>query len=1115
MKSMFSKSNASRTLKIGASLTALSAIAFAMPVFAQDASSTTSTPSAAAADTNSKGQEVVVVGVRRSLKTSQQIKKDADTVVDSITATDIGSFPDKSVAEALQRVAGITVSRFAATSDTAHFSAEPSGVIVRGLSQVRSEFNGRDTFSANSSRGLSWGDVSPELMSGVDSYKNETADMIEGGIAGTIDLRTRLPFDSKGRVLALSADASYNELSNKTTPDLSGIYTDRWDTSAGEFGVMLNAAGSIVSTRTEEVQESRDGVFAPSVFNTPGNVYIPTSVAYHDNRYTRTRTGIAAAGQWQNHDHTMLATLQYNNTSYDDAWKENIVSGGFFSTWQDPVTTVFTNPFYLAPSTGTGAFTFGSNGQFLTGSPAPEYFAQTDVGIGPSNHIFIAGCNNWGGPASDTTCGRLAPTVTDSTRYADTKEKTQDLSFNFKWDVNDKLKTNFDVQYVNSTVDAYDMTADILTHQNIALNLAGKYPSMTFSAPENVNLYSGGLTNPQNFDYNDLMDHAETSAGHEIASRLDAQYAIGDGWLNTLKVGVRYSDREQTIRWSNYNWAGLTSVWSGGNSEHADYSITSSVYPQDVYGVQNFGGKLLDGGLLSQNQFVFIKMDSIKDRTDFANALNANKVGYGWTPLCLRSADISGTCYTEAETNHVSEKTWAAYAELKFGGKDKTIFNGITVEGNTGLRWVQTQDVSTGFVQNPANTWVSNLFTETSYCGSSAIAPLDQQVACFLPDPGFTNTADGYHRAASPAHFTTATNLQAAAAFSNGSGAGLVSDKVHINLLPSFNVKFGLSEHWILRFAASEAMSRPDMGYLKNYVSINQPTINSTSPSCLINNGCIQSGGKNTDFTPIFTASAGNPRLKSTTADQFDVSIEDYFASVGSFTTDFFYKKFHNYITTGKYILSITNNGVTEPVVVTGPINGDGASVKGFEVAYQRFFDFLPGLWSGLGVQANYTHIVDTGVSNPNLTNVSGSGSATPTSSASGLGEDVDSINPHALEGLSPDSYNLIAMYEKGQWAARLAYNWRSKYLVSGLDCCVGLPIWQKQLGMLDGSLRYRVNDNLEVNIEGSNILGSDTVLQQQVAGDTASTPGAKAVFMPDAWARNDRRFQVGIRLKY
>ena len=71
---------------------------------------------------------IIVTGQRRALQSSQDRKREADTVMDSITATDIGAFPDKSVAEALQRVPGVTVNRFAATGDTAHFSAEPSGV---------------------------------------------------------------------------------------------------------------------------------------------------------------------------------------------------------------------------------------------------------------------------------------------------------------------------------------------------------------------------------------------------------------------------------------------------------------------------------------------------------------------------------------------------------------------------------------------------------------------------------------------------------------------------------------------------------------------------------------------------------------------------------------------------------------------------------------------------------------------------------------------------------------------------------------------------------------------------------------------------------------------------
>src|SRR3546814_4414502 len=77
-----------------------------------------------------KPDDIVVTGIRANLESAQNRKRNADTVVDSITAEDIGSFPDKSVAEALQRVPGITVIRFAGTDDTSHFSAEPSGVVI-------------------------------------------------------------------------------------------------------------------------------------------------------------------------------------------------------------------------------------------------------------------------------------------------------------------------------------------------------------------------------------------------------------------------------------------------------------------------------------------------------------------------------------------------------------------------------------------------------------------------------------------------------------------------------------------------------------------------------------------------------------------------------------------------------------------------------------------------------------------------------------------------------------------------------------------------------------------------------------------------------------------------
>jgi len=216
-----------------------------------------------------------------------------------------------------------------------------------------------------------------------------------------------------------------------------------------------------------------------------------------------------------------------------------------------------------------------------------------------------------------------------------------------------------------------------------------------------------------------------------------------------------------------------------------------------------------------------------------------------------------------------------------------------------------------------------------------------------------------------------------------------------------------------------------------------------------------------------------------------------------------FYKKFNNYIQYGSYNREVTLNGVTNTVEVTGPIQGDGAKMRGYEIAFQRYFDFLRPPFDGLGVQANYTYVQNTGIKNQNTTIVSNDGSG---GTAGGGITQSESIQTDGLEGLSENAYNLIGMYEKGAWAARVAYSWRSEYLVTALDCCVALPVWQDDAGFLDASLRFRVNDKIELNIQGSNLLNTQTVLLQQVDND--------GTLKDYSWFQNDRRIQFGIRFR-
>src|SRR3546814_9200450 len=110
-----------------------------------------------------------VTGIRESLANAQEIKRNSDTIVDAITASDIGALPDRSVTEALQRVPGVAINRFAGSNDPDHFSVEGSGVVVRGLSFVRSEFNGRDPFSTGVyGQAINFSDVPSELLGSVE-----------------------------------------------------------------------------------------------------------------------------------------------------------------------------------------------------------------------------------------------------------------------------------------------------------------------------------------------------------------------------------------------------------------------------------------------------------------------------------------------------------------------------------------------------------------------------------------------------------------------------------------------------------------------------------------------------------------------------------------------------------------------------------------------------------------------------------------------------------------------------------------------------------------------------------------------------------------------------------
>jgi TonB-dependent receptor len=212
-------------LKSGVAVLAAAGLLSALPVMAQEASTT---PAAEV----SEQATVTVTGVRRAAQSAQKIKKDADNVIDSIVADDIGKFPDTNVAETIARVTGVQVRRDGGEANT---------VLIRGLPGIATLLNGREMFTTTG-RFIQLADIPSTMLQRVDVYKSQSADLVEGGIAGVIDVRTNRPFDFKGFTAVVNGGATNNSLAERTDPNVSGMISNRWKTDIGEFGALVGVS---------------------------------------------------------------------------------------------------------------------------------------------------------------------------------------------------------------------------------------------------------------------------------------------------------------------------------------------------------------------------------------------------------------------------------------------------------------------------------------------------------------------------------------------------------------------------------------------------------------------------------------------------------------------------------------------------------------------------------------------------------------------------------------------------------------------------------------------------------------------------------------------------------
>jgi TonB-dependent receptor len=256
----------------------------------------------------------------------------------------------------------------------------------------------------------------------------------------------------------------------------------------------------------------------------------------------------------------------------------------------------------------------------------------------------------------------------------------------------------------------------------------------------------------------------------------------------------------------------------------------------------------------------------------------------------------------------------------------------------------------------------------------------------------------------------------------DGESPGRV-ERTYSDFLPSLNLVFVLKEDLLLRFSGSKVMARPDQEDF--------------------------SFGGNFNLEEQ-TARVGNPYLDPFRATAFDLGLEWYFADASLLSAAAFYKD----------VKSFVSNGVVEGGLVVetpdgplefdafGPVNGEGAKVKGFELGYQHVFAFLPAPFDGFGTQLNYTY-TDSTVEIPYT-------------------EGAQTYQM-PLEGLSESSYNAVLFWESDRVSVRVAYNYRDEFL-SNRSNPQGNPVYTDGYGQLDASINWDITDRIGVVVSGVNL---------------------------------------------
>lgn len=620
-------------------------------------------------------EEIVVTGLRQSLATSETIKRDTAGVVDAITSEDIGKFPDTNLAEAIQRVPGVTIDRM---------NNEGSRVTVRGFGP---EFNlvtlngrsmpGNVAPGQNATRSFDFENLSADGIAGITVYKTGRADVPSGGIGSTINIITARPFGfhgMRGTFQAKATDDTSSKVGSRITPEFSGLFSDT--VLDDRLGFLVNGSYSKRNSREESANidgwlEDQFAVGDPRVTssntNPGGHNWAPRNEGWGFVDHERTRVNGQAVLQFKPVD-SIVATADYTYTFYKDN-----VNRHTFGAWFD----------YGPNPTSATINSHGTVTDLVDTGSDLSYFSASDR--------FI----NQNGSAG----------------------------FNLKWDPSDNVSVEFDAHH--STADS---SGGAFGNNNFAI--VGQWPALavnkifslgkgdipttawTYVPPYNTSNLDTSTITP-------LFGQANTNSFRTVVDegRLDATWRnTSDSGLKSIKAGIdikRTTTRAEAFNSGNFAWGYYNAVanYNGLIPASAFTKVSSCSILKSYSG----GGC----GIAVPYFFTY----------SLASAIAATQPGGA-------AGDPTFPPYTFAQNtspnndDHIREVTPAPFLQMDFD----TDFDGMRFRALAGLRYEKSDVTANSLQKIPVSvTWANPTEFFTNYAASATYSDVHSSYNEFLP----------------------------------------------------------------------------------------------------------------------------------------------------------------------------------------------------------------------------------------------------------------------------------------------------------------------------------------------------------------------------------------------